>query len=160
MKEYKIEEKEIFSLLTTKQIAEISDAAQIKFFDENDIIYDQKEQAKNMFILLEGEVALRLPSRTDMSVNKFSLELERFSGHGTVFGANSLFGIKRYVTRARATKSSKVMILDTEEFFGIIQKNKSEFPIMSYLAKIYFQRYIHAMKEFEQQIKERSAVTV
>ena len=50
--------------------------------------------------------------------------------------------------------------LNAEEFLSIIQENKSEFPIMSYLAKIYFQRYIHAMREFEQQIIEKSSVHV
>jgi len=52
MKKYNIEEKEIFSLLTSKQIAEISEVANIEDFKEDQIIYDQKEEAKNLFILL------------------------------------------------------------------------------------------------------------
>lgn len=150
MKKYEIIEKEIFSLLTSKQIAEISEAAVIKDFEADQIIYDRKEVAKNLFILLEGEVSLRVPSRSDTSIESLSLEIEKIVQHGALFGTNLLFDVKRYMTRARVIKPSKVMILDAKKFLEIIQENKSEFIVMSYLAKVYFQRYINAMKEFEE----------
>ena len=77
MKKFDLEEKEIFSLLTSKQIGEVSEIAVIKDFEEGQIIYDQKETAKNLFILLEGEVSLRIPSKKDTSIEKFSLEIEK-----------------------------------------------------------------------------------
>ena len=73
MKKYEIVEKEIFSLLTSKQIAEISEAALIKDFEADQIIYERKEVAKNLFILLEGEVSIRVPSRNDTSIESLSL---------------------------------------------------------------------------------------
>ncbi len=150
MKKYEIIEKEIFSLLTSKQIAEISEAAVIKDFEADQIIYDRKEVAKNLFILLEGEVSLRVPSRNDTSIESLSLEIEKIVQHGALFGTNLLFDVKRYMTRARVIKPSKVMILHAKKFLEIIQENKSEFIVMSYLAKVYFQRYVNAMKEFEE----------
>ena len=150
MKKFNLEEKEIFSLLTSKQIAEISDVAIIKDFEEGQIVYDQKETAKNLFILLEGEVSLRIPSKRDMSIEKFSFEIEKINVHGELFGTNLLFGLKRYMTRARVIKPSKIMMIDAENFLQIIRENRSEFVIMSYLAKVYFQRYINTMKELEE----------
>ena len=150
MKKLNIEEKEIFSLLTSKQVAEISEVAVIKDFEEGQIVYDQKETAKNLFILLEGEVSLRIPSRKDMSIENFSLEIEKISNHGELFGTNILFGLKRYMTRARIKKPSKIMMLDAEKFLTIIRENRSEFAIMTYLAKVYFQRYITTMRELEE----------
>jgi len=150
MKKFNIEEKEIFSLLTSKQVAEISEVAVIKHFQEGQIVYDHKEAAINLFILLEGEVSLRIPSKKDMSIEKFSLEIEKITDHGELFGTNLLFGIKRYITRARISKPSKIMILDAEKFLHIMRENGSEFVVMSYLAKVYFQRYINTMKEFEE----------
>jgi len=150
MKKLNIEEKEIFSLLTSKQVAEISEVAVIKDFEADQIIYERKEVAKNLFILLEGEVSLRVPSRDDTSIESLSLEIENIKKHGALFGTNLLFDVKRYVTRARVIKSSKIMILDSEKFLEIIRENRSEFIVMSYLAKVYFQRYINAMKEFEE----------
>ena len=150
MKKYNIGKKEIFSLLTSKQIAEISEVANIEDFKEDQIIYDQKEEAKNLFILLEGEVSLRIPSKKDMNIEHFSLEIEKINHHGELFGPNLLFGIKRYITRSRVTKPAKVMVLDAIRFLDIIRENRSEFVIMSYLAKVYFQRYINTMKEFEE----------
>jgi CRP-like cAMP-binding protein len=150
MKKLNIEEKEIFSLLTSKQVAEISEVAVIKDFEEGQIVYDQKENAKNLFILLEGEVSLRIPSKKDMSIEKFSLEIEKISNHGELFGTNILFGLKRYMTRARVKKPSKIMMLDAEKFLTIIRENRSEFAIMTYLAKVYFQRYINTMRELEE----------
>ena len=79
MKKHNIEEKEIFSLLTSKQVAEISEVANIKDFEEGQIIYDQKEEAKNLFILLGGEVSLRIPSKKDMNFENFSLEIEKIN---------------------------------------------------------------------------------
>ena len=150
MEKYEIVEKEIFSLLTSKQISEISEAAVIKDFEADQIIYDRKEVAKNLFILLEGEVSLRVPSRDDNSLESLSLEIENITQHGALFGTNLLFDVQIYMTRARVIKPSKVMILDAKNFLEIIQKNKSEFIVMSYLAKVYFQRYVNAMKEFEE----------
>ena len=150
MEKLEIVEKEIFSLLTSKQIGEISEAAVIKDFKAGQIIYDRKEAAKNLFILLEGEISLRVPSRDDTSLDSLSLEIENITQHGALFGTNLLFDVQIYMTRARVIKTSKVMILDAKNFLEIIQKNKSEFIVMSYLAKVYFQRYINAMKEFEE----------
>jgi len=125
MKKYEIIKTEIFSLLTSKQIAEISEAAVIKDFEADQIIYDRKEVAKNLFILLEGEVSLRVPSRDDISIESLSLEIEKIVQHGALFGTNLLFDVKRYMTRARVIKPSKVMILDAKKFLEIIQENKS-----------------------------------
>ena len=150
MKKYEIIKNEIFSLLTSKQITQISEAAVIKDFETDQIIYERKEVAKNLFILLEGEVSLRVPSRDDTSIESLSLEIEKIVQHGALFGTNLLFDVKRYMTRARVIKPSKVMILDAEKFLKIIRENQSEFIVMSYLAKVYFQRYINAMKEFEE----------
>ena len=159
MKGYTVEGKEIFSHLTPKQVSEISDIAVIKNFQEGEIIFDRGQNAKNMFILLEGEVVLRLPSSKDMSYEEFSLEIDRIKGHG-VFGPGLLFGIKKYITRAKATKSSKIMLIDTEKFVEIIKENKSEFSIMSYLANTYFHRYINTMKEFQQYMERRKILDV
>jgi len=158
MKKYSIEEREIFSLLTSKQISEISEVAVIKDFEEGQIVYDQKEASKNLFILLEGEVSLRIPSRKDMSIEKFSLEIEKITNHGELFGTNILFGLNRYMTRARVIKASKIMILDGEKFLHIIRENGSEFVIMSYLAKVYFQRYINTMRELEEYTERTSNI--
>lgn len=154
MKKYEIIKNEIFSLLTSKQIAEISEAAVIKDFEPDQIIYERKEVAKNLFILLEGKVSLRVPSRNDTSIESLSLEIEDIVQHGALFGTNLLFDVKRYMTRARVMKPSKVMILDAEKFLEIIRENQSEFIVMSYLAKVYFQRYVNAMKEFEECVQQ------
>jgi CRP-like cAMP-binding protein len=154
MKKYEIVEKEIFSLLTSKQVSEISEAATIKDFEADQIIYDRKEVAKNLFILLDGEVSLRVPGRNDTSIDSLSLEIEKIAQHGALFGTNLLFDVKRYMTRARVIKPSKVMILDAKKFLEIIQENQSEFIVMSYLAKVYFQRYVNAMQEFEECVQQ------
>ena len=158
MKRFDIEKKEIFSLLTSNQIDDLSEIAVVKDFGEEQIIYDQKEKAKNLFILLEGEVSLRIPSNKDMSIEDFSLEIDKVLHQGELFGTNLLFDIKRYMTRAKAVKPSKIMIIDAEKFLDIIRENKSEFIVLSYLAKVYFQRYINAMKEFEECILQTNAL--
>ena len=54
------------------------------------------------------------------------------------------------MTRARVKKPSKIMMLDAEKFLTIIRENRSEFAIMTYLAKVYFQRYVNTMRELEE----------
>jgi signal-transduction protein with cAMP-binding, CBS, and nucleotidyltransferase domain len=150
MENVKIEEKEIFSLLTSKQIADISEAAIIKDFEEDQIIYNPQETSRDLYILLEGEVSLRVPSKKDLSFDNFSIEIERITNHGQLFGTNLLFGLSKYMTRARVRKSSQIMVIHAERFLHIIRENRSEFAVMSYLAKVYFQRYIDTMKELEE----------
>lgn len=149
MKKSIIEGREIFQHLTHKQIAEIHDAAEIRNIEADQIIFDQKQEVKNFYILLEGEISLRLPGTRDRTPAKFSLEIDRIKGYG-VFGPGYLFGIKRHMLRARAVKRSKVLMLDSKHFLEIIKENGSETLILSYMAKVYFQRYINAMKEFQQ----------
>jgi len=150
MEQFNIEKKEMFSLLTPNQIAEIAEIAIVKDFESGQIVFDQNEFANNLFVLLEGEISLRHPGRRDQSTSTFSLEIENIVNYGTVFGPNSLFGVDKHFTRARVMVQSKIMILDAKKFLGIIQKNGSEFVIMSYLAKVYFHRYLNSMKEFQQ----------
>lgn len=150
MEKVNIEEKEIFSLLTSKQITEISEIAVIKDFEEDQIIYIPQETARDLYILLEGEVLLSIPSKRDLSFDNFSLEIERITHHGEMFGTNLLFGLHKYMTCARVKKPSKIMIIHAERFLRIIRENRSEFTVMSYLAKVYFQRYINTMMEFEE----------
>jgi signal-transduction protein with cAMP-binding, CBS, and nucleotidyltransferase domain len=152
MEEVKIEEKEIFSLLTSKQIAEITKFATVKDFEGNHIIYNHQDTARDLYILLEGEVSLRVPSKKDLSFDNFSIEVESITKHGQLFGTNLLFGLNKYMTRARVKKPSKIMIIHAEKFLQIIRENRSEFAIMSYLAKVYFERYIDTMKELEERI--------
>jgi CRP-like cAMP-binding protein len=150
MEKVNIEEKEIFSLLTSRQIAQISEIAVIKDFEEDQIIYIPQETARDLYILLEGEVSLRIPSKRDLSFDNFSLEIERITHHGELFGTNLLFGLSKYMTQAKVKKPSKIMIIHAERFLQIIRENRSEFAIMSYLANVYFQRYINTMKELEE----------
>ncbi|MCW8805002.1 MAG: cyclic nucleotide-binding domain-containing protein [Ignavibacteriaceae bacterium] len=153
MEKVKIEEKEIFSLLTSKQISQIVEFANVKDFEEDQIIYNPQETARDLYILLEGEVSLRVPSKKDLSFDNFSIEIESITNHGQLFGTNLLFGLNKYMTRARVKKPSKIMIIHAERFLRIIRENRSEFAIMSYLAKVYFERYIDAMKELEERIE-------
>jgi len=152
MEKVNIEEKEIFALLTSKQVAQISEFADVKDFEINQIIYNPQEVARDLYILLKGEVSLRVPSKKDLSFDNFSLEIESITNHGQLFGTNLLFGLNKYMTRARVKKPSKIMIIHAERFLHIIRENRSEFAIMSYLAKVYFQRYIDTMKELEERI--------
>ena len=152
MEKVKIEEKEIFSLLTSKQISQIVEFANVKDFEEDQIIYNPQETARDLYILLEGEVSLRVPSKKDLSFDNFSIEIESITTHGQLFGTNLLFGLNKYMTRARVKKPSKIMIIHAERFLRIIRENRSEFAIMSYLAKVYFERYIDTMKELEERI--------
>ena len=152
MEKIKIEEKEIFSLLTSKQIEEITKSAEVKDFEENQIIYNHQEVARDLYILLEGEVSLRVPSKKDLSFDNFSIEVESITNHGQLFGTNLLFGLNKYMTRARVKKPSKILVIHAEKFLQIIRENRSEFAIMSYLAKVYFERYIDTMKELEERI--------
>jgi len=55
--------------------------------------------------LIEGEVTLRISSREDNSI-------EKITGHVSVFGTNLLFGVNRYLKRARVTKTSKILVID------------------------------------------------
>ena len=152
MEKIKIEEKEIFSLLTSKQIEQITKSAEVKDFEENQIIYNHQEVARDLYILLEGEVSLRVPSKKDLSFDNFSIEVESITNHGQLFGTNLLFGLNKYMTRARVKKPSKILVIHAEKFLQIIRENRSEFAIMSYLAKVYFERYIDTMKELEERI--------
>jgi hypothetical protein len=92
---------------------------------------------------------LTLPNLGNATAKPFTMEIDIVRDHG-IFGASYLFGIERYSTMARAAKSSNIMIFDAKQFLEIIRENKSEFPIMAYIARVYFKRYINSIKQFIQ----------
>ncbi|MFH1050767.1 MAG: cyclic nucleotide-binding domain-containing protein [bacterium] len=155
MKEFKIEDKEIFMMLTSKQVSLIAEKGKVRNYEPGEIIYDFKAIAKDIFFLLEGEVSLRLPGKKDQTPEFFSYEIESIKNRG-VFGPGRLFGVERYLTRARAVKRSKVLSIDADLFMKIMKQEKSELVVMSYLAGVYFQRYINTMKELQLHLVDKT----
>ena len=60
--------QELFSFLLPDQVNAISDASEREAFKPGEFIYNKGDKATDFFIVLEGEVTLRLPGSSGVGV--------------------------------------------------------------------------------------------
>ena len=75
---------ELFRSLSIQAVHKISQISEVEEFKAGDTIYHQNQEAKNLYILLEGLVALRFPAKEEaFSVSVIRIEKDDWIGAGT-----------------------------------------------------------------------------
>jgi CRP-like cAMP-binding protein len=128
---------EFFHSFLPEQVAAISKFASARKLDKDEIIYRPDRKATHVFVLLDGQVDLRLPSGAD----EMGFLVSRVS-KGEFFGIAPFLGAERYTTTARCTKASKVLFIEAKPLIDLL----SDHPLiglkmMSVVARAYFDRY-------------------
>lgn len=77
--------QDVFSYLRPEQINVIHNAAEIVEYRAGQVVYTQGEKARHVYVVLDGQVALRLPGKKGVSILIESL------GRGAIFGASASF---------------------------------------------------------------------
>ena len=126
-----------FSSFLPEDVAAISKFASARTLDKGEIIYGPDRKATHVFVLLDGQVELRLPSGTD----EMGFLVSRVS-KGEFFGVAPLLGGERYTTSARCTKASKVLFVEAKPLIDVLSGHPLiGLKMMSVVARAYFDRY-------------------
>jgi CRP-like cAMP-binding protein len=136
--------QEVFQFLRSDQVNAISEHAEVVDHAAGDTVYYKGAKAEYFFVVLEGQVALRLPGTHGVSV------LIDEVGKGAVFGSCVCFDLQSYTLTAQCSEPSKLLKID-----AIVLKEMMDndllmgFAIQSRISQIYFKRYIETMKKLQ-----------
>jgi CRP-like cAMP-binding protein len=141
-----------FSSFLPEDVAAISKFASARTLDKGEIIYGPDRKATHVFVLLDGQVELRLPSGT----SELGFVVSRV-GKGEFFGIAPLLGSERYTTSALCTKASKVLFVEAKPLIEMLNKNPLiGLKMMSIVAGAYFSRYQSLVERVQKALADLS----
>lgn len=142
--EERLESQDVFSFLTPKQVDSISNAAERVYHAAGDTVYTQGEPAEFIYVVLEGQVMLRLPGKGGLSV---PLDV---ATPGAIFGSCLCFGIETYSTTAQCTRDSKLLKIQARALGDLMDEDtRMGYAMQRRLSQIYFKRYLNTMGKLQ-----------
>jgi CRP-like cAMP-binding protein len=140
----RLEAQEIFSFMRPEQVNALSNASDVIDYKAGDTVYYQGERAKNIYVVLSGEVSLRLPGKGGLAI---PIDL---ATRGVLFGSCQCFDIDSYSTTAQCTQDSKLMKIDANALRRLMDDDlQMGYVMQRRIAGIYFHRYLETMRKLQ-----------
>ncbi len=135
---------EVFSYLSPNQVNAISTASEPLTRSAGDTIYYMGAPASHLYVLLRGQVALRLPGRGGVS-----LLIEQLT-EGALFGSCVCFDIDSYSLTAQCLTDVELLRIDALTLRRLMEKDLTMgFALQRHISKVYFRRYVETMKKLQ-----------
>jgi CRP-like cAMP-binding protein len=140
----RLESHEIFRHLRPEQMSVLSAAAEEITFKGGDTVFLQGEMAEDFFVVLEGQVALRMLRSDGMSV------LIDWATESAIFGSCVCFQIDAYELTAQCTEDSKILRIRASALKKLMDEDLvMGYAIQTTISRVYFKRYIDTMKKLQ-----------
>ena len=131
-----LKKTELFDTLEESQLNALLSNSSVKSYSQGETIFQQGEDAKRLYILIQGEVDLTVKAQEEIGFMTSKIEKE-----GAVFGTPSLMEPFRYNVTAKCLKPTKVLVIEAHHIRKKIEENpRMGVEIMRKLASIYFNR--------------------
>jgi CRP-like cAMP-binding protein len=131
-----LKKTELFDTLEESQLNALLSNSSVKSYSQGETIFQQGEEAKQLYILIQGEVDLTVKTQEEIPLMTSKIEKE-----GAVFGTPSLMEPFRYNVTAKCLKPTKVLAIEAHHIRKKIEENpRMGVEIMRKLASIYFNR--------------------
>lgn len=131
---------DLFGGISSKVIYEIIDFCVEEVYEKGTTIFNQGEEADNLYILREGTLNLMVKNGGSLV---FSL-----SEPGEVFGWSSLFESGRYTASGICDTDLKVVKIGRKELYTILKHNPEDgFTVMRRLAGVIANRLKNAYRD-------------
>ena len=139
---------DVFQLLRPDQLRTISDAAEDVSYKSGEVVFRRGDAADFFFIVLDGQVALRLPTKEGVSL------LIDDVTRGTIFGSCICFEIDSYTLTAQCTEDSKLLKVHA----ATLKKLLDDDPVLGYavqtlVSRIYFKRYVDTAQKLQTMLR-------
>jgi len=139
-----IKAQDVFSFLRPDQVNSISDAAERVNCSSGDLVYEKGDKANDFFVVLDGEVTLRLPGHGGVSLVIDQLE------KGAIFGGP--LGQKRraYALSAQCSRKAKLLKVDVGVMKKLMDRDeRMGLYLQRHISNAYFNRYVDTMKKLQ-----------
>jgi len=141
---------QLFKSFLPEQVDKISRFSSSRTLQKGEIVYMPDRKATHVFVLLEGEVHLRLSSGTGES----GLLVSRVA-KGEFFGIAPLLGSDRYTTNAQCAKPSKALFIEAQPLIEMLKANPIiGQQVMTLVARTYFDRYQVLMERIQKVLND------
>jgi CRP-like cAMP-binding protein len=131
-----LKEAGLFRDLTEKQLESIARSGQERVYESEENIFTHGDEAKNLYVLLEGAVNLKIKALEDIDL--MTSELTR---RGDIFGTAALMMPALYNVTAKCLEKTRVLAIDAHALKGLIDEDpKLGLEIMRQLAQLFFSR--------------------
>lgn len=132
---------EVFSFLSPNQVDAISDAAEAITRGAGDTLYYMGAPATHLYVLVHGQVALRLPGRDGVSV------LIEQLGDGAMFGSCVCIDLPAYSLTAQCLTDVELLRVEAKLLRRLMDRDlPMGFALQTHISKTYFKRYVETMK--------------
>ncbi len=136
--------QDVFSYLRPEQIDAIHNASEVVERRAGEVVYSQGDEAKFLYVVLEGKVALRLPGKKGLSI------LIELLDRGTIFGAGAGFALQAYTLTAQCLADARLLKIDASRLQRLMDDDcRMGYAIQKRISDLYFRRYIKTMMKFQ-----------
>ncbi len=136
--------QEVFGALRPEQVNAISEASEKVTYSAGDVIYERGTDAEHFFVVLDGEVTLKLPGRGGVS-----LVIDQLS-KGQMFGSCVCFYRDTYALTAQCTSDTTLLKVKGTVLKDLMDKDlMMGYALQTRISEIYFTRYIETMKKLQ-----------
>jgi CRP-like cAMP-binding protein len=131
-----LKEADLFKKLSTRQLQQMGKHFTEENFEAGEVIFTQGEAAKNLYILLEGEVTLGIRAKGEIDITAYSV-----GKRGETFGLPSLIKPYRNSVSAICNKRTRVLTIGGESLRKLMwQDTRVGIEIMEKVAEVYLNR--------------------
>ena len=139
-----LDKTEVFQFLRPDQLKMISDVARVELFEAGDTIYEKGARADYFYIVLEGQVSLRLPTRSGVAI-----QIDELTS-GAIFGSCVCFQLADYSLNAQCTLDTRLLKISSTTLKELMDQDLlMGYTIQTQISRIYFQRYIETMNKLQ-----------
>jgi CRP-like cAMP-binding protein len=140
----KFDKNEVFQFLRPDQVKTISDAAEVVSYQAGETVYSKGAKADHFYIVLEGQVSLRLPGHRGVSI-----QIDEVTA-GAIFGSCVCFQLLDYSLDARCTIDSRLLKISSATLKELMDRDLlMGYTIQTQISRIYFQRYVETMNKLQ-----------
>jgi len=139
-----IKAQDVFSFLRPDQVNAISDASERVTCNAGDLVYQKGDKAEHLYVVLDGEVTLRVPGQGGVS-----LVIDQL-GKGALLGGP--LGQKRraYALSAQCSQKAKLLKIEMGAMKKLMEQDeRMGLYLQRHIATAYFNRYIDTMKKLQ-----------
>jgi CRP-like cAMP-binding protein len=130
--------------LLPEQVNRLSDAAEVVRLSAGKMIYQKGEPARHCFVILRGQVALRLPGKQGLSMLIDELV------EGEMFGGCLSPDLDAYLLNAQCVQDSELLRIATSSLREIMDEDpRLGYAVQSKISRIYFKRYVETMEKLQ-----------
>ena len=136
--------KDVFAFFRPDQMDKLSSAAESYLLSAGEMVYSRGEPAEHFYVLVSGEVALRLPGKGGLSIL-----IDRF-GKGAMFGRCVPVAIEAYALNAQCVENSEILRIRASVLKELMEDDMMMgYAVQSMISEIYFKRYLETMKKLQ-----------